>query len=114
MKRIALVPILGLLIACSAHQVPLHRLELGMSRSQVEAALGSPTQVVGARSFGESNVEVLQYGHDRNEAFDGRIGAPERAYLLYFLNGVLVEWEPAAEANWSATADRLYENRTTE
>lgn len=111
MKRMVLVPTLALLIACPAQQVPLHHLELGMSRNQVEAALGPPAQVVGARSYAESRIEVLQYGHDRNEVFDGRVGAPERAYWLYFLDDVLVEWEPAAGANWSATADRLYQER---
>lgn len=111
MKKAMLLPLLVLILACPAQQVPLHRLEIGMTRGQVEAALGPPSQVAGARSFGESVVEVLQYGHDRNEVFDGRVGAPERAYFLYFLDGVLTEWGPASGADWKTTAEQIYENK---
>jgi hypothetical protein len=96
--------------ASSPAKVDLSRISIGMTKGQVAANLGQPVNVVGAKQYADGSVEVLQYGWDTNQMWDGRPGAPGRAYYLYFFNDRLMQWGPAE--NWESKADDIYENRS--
>ena len=83
----------------------IERLSLGMSKQEVEQAVGRPpSSVVGSRSTGGHTVQVWHY----MKAYFNWSGGPDRVqyeYYLYFLDGKLVEWgEPGV---WEHEADRI-------
>jgi hypothetical protein len=80
-----------------------------VNKAEVAAQLGRPVNVVGAKQYPDGVMEVLQYGYDTNQMFDGRPGPPGRAYYLYFLGDKLLQWGPAGD--WQRAADAAYEGR---
>ncbi|MBI3245957.1 MAG: hypothetical protein HYZ50_05575 [Deltaproteobacteria bacterium] len=87
--------------------VPLQRIAVGSSKSEVESTLGQPVNVVGSKQFSAGVVEVWQY-----ERWAANLGPDSAAeiYWLYFWNGELVQW--GRPGDWQREADAIYEIRT--
>ena len=77
-----------------AKNVNTSALQIGMTKSQVQAALQKkPESTIAAKNYPERNivVEVVQYSQ-----YDQVNNTPiKTAYWLYFVNDKLDRWEPA-------------------
>lgn len=100
-----------LAIACASApaRVDMSKISVGMMKAEVHSRLGDPVNVVGAKQYPDGVMEVLQYGYDTNQLFDGRPGPPGQAYFLYFFNDKLLQWGRAGD--WQKEADVVYEVR---
>lgn len=108
---IAVLVLCSLAIACASTpaRVDISKASVGMTKAEVRARLGDPVNVVGAKQYPDGVMEILQYGYDTNQMFDGRPGPPGQAYFLYFFNDNLLQWGRAGD--WQREADVVYEVR---
>ena len=87
-------------------KIPLHKLNLGNSKNDVEQQLGKPINVIGSKRFEEGVIEVWSY--EKWQAMPGR-DRKEEEYWLYFLDGRLEQW--GRPGDWEKEADKIYELR---
>lgn len=109
MRKICFIFVLLLLIASScATTGKFRRLELGLTKSQVEARVGNPAVVRGSlvNKYGQT-IEVWEYAEYKtsDDAFIGRASY----YWIYFCDGKVVQWGQAGD--WRREVDRIYEMR---
>lgn len=86
--------------------VPFHRISIGYDKTQVEAALGPPPLVVGAKRFEDGIVEVWEYQQWEPLPGPDRI---QSRHWIYFLDGEVYQW--GRPGDWQREADKIYEIR---
>lgn len=108
--RMILIGVLFLvfLAGCTKYNfssLEMRKLNIGMSKQDVETALEMPPyNVIGAKKFAKGIVEIWEYR--KHNWADGSLA---EAYWLYFLNDRLEQW--GRPGDWSKEADRIYEVR---
>ncbi len=108
MKRTILTLLAGLVLAatlsaCTAFNVNISKLSLGMTPDEVEAAIGKPFCVRAAKLYSEEEwAQVWEY---LPPAFTWN----PKTYWVYFENDKLVQWgEPGDFSGSSASAVKEY------
>ncbi|MGA2624769.1 MAG: hypothetical protein ABSF91_12995 [Bacteroidota bacterium] len=93
------------LISCAATTGQFIKLQLGMTKAQVQGAIGDPDLARGSiRNKYDQLIEVWEYN-----PLVSNWGWDRKRMWVYFCDGQLVQWGEAGD--WQREADRIYEIR---
>lgn len=83
-----------ILLSCNAYKdIPVHKLELGMDKNQVQSIVKKKMVKVSASKTNDGNREIYQV---QKRIVRGGIARQQR-FNLIFLNGELIEYEKDSE-----------------